>query len=104
MKKKRFKIPLTGEYILDVEIVIEKCGVDSFVINLRCMIEGMWHQVYRVDNAHGYLHEQRFWLSPEPIPLIQHTSLDYAFEFYMKQVKESFERYRSYYIQKTSLK
>jgi hypothetical protein len=53
-----------------------------------------------VDTAHEYLHEQRFWISPEPIPLTQQGPLQYVFEFYMEQIRNNFERYRKYYMEK----
>ena len=99
-RTKRYSIPLTGENLLDAEIRIKEGHITGFALNLRCRIEGLWHQIYRVDTAHGYLHEQRYWISPEPMPLMQQTSLDYAFEFYMRQMKDNFERYRKYYIEK----
>lgn len=97
---KGFRIPLSEDNILDVKLEIEEGGIKGFALNLRCKIEDAWYQVYRVDTAHGYLHEQRFWISPEPIPVMQHTSLLYTFEFYMEQIRNSFERYRKYYLEK----
>lgn len=99
-KKKRYSIPLSSKDVLDAEIMINESQIIRFALNLRTRIDGIWYQVYRVDTAHGYLHEQRFWVSPEPIPLMQQTSMDYAFEFYMRQIKDSYERYRKYYIGK----
>jgi len=99
-RAKKYSIPLSSGNILDVKIEIGKGYIKGFVLNLRCLIDDLWYQIYRVDTAHGYLHEQRFWISPEPVPLIQHTSLDYAFEFYMRQIRDSFERYRKYYTDK----
>ncbi len=102
MRKKRFRIPLSEGSTLDVEIDIENKSIVGFVLNLRFRIGEKWHEVYRVDTAHGYLHEQRFWISHEPIPLIQDGSFDQIFEFYMNLIKKDFERFKSYYLKKKS--
>jgi len=101
-----FEIPLTDRDVIDVRIVKEKRKISGFVINLRCKFEDVWYQVYRVDTCHEYLHEQRFWISPEPIslPTFEGYSLHYVFEFYMKEVKENYERYRKYYEERMSLR
>lgn len=100
MRTKRFRIPLSEGNILDVKLNIREGDIKGFVLNLRCRIGDEWHEVYRVDTAHGYLHEQRYWVSPEPIPLMQHTSMQYAFEFYMGHVRKNFSRYRRYYLER----
>lgn len=99
-RTKRFRIPLSEGNMLDVRLEIEGGDLKGFALNLRCKIEDVWYQVYRVDTAHGYLHEQRFWISPEPMPLMQHGALQHVFEFYMEQMRENFERYRKYYLEK----
>ncbi len=100
MRAKRFRIPLSEGNILDVKIKIKDGDIKDFALNLRCKIKDEWHEVYRVDTAHGYLHEQRYWISPEPISLMQHVSLQYAFEFYMEQIRNNFERYSRHYLEK----
>ena len=101
---KRFRLPLSEDSMLDIKLEIENRTIKGLVINLRCKIDDAWYQVYRIDTAHGYLHEQRFWISPEPIPIMQHTSLQYVFEFYMEQIRNNFERYRKYYMEKIGWK
>ena len=54
---------------IDIRIEVEKGEVLSFSVNYRILVNGKWHQVYRIDTAHGYLHEQRYWISVESIPL-----------------------------------
>lgn len=99
---KDFEIPLTGEDTIDVRIIKEDNKITGFVINLRCKFGDVWYQVYRVDTCHEYLHEQRFWISPEPIPLpSQETfSFENLFNFFMSQIKQNYERYRKYYEEK----
>lgn len=99
-KVKEFRIPLSEGTMLDVTIEIEGGAIKGFALNLRCKIEDRWHQVYRVDTAHGYLHEQRFWISPEPLPITQQGPLQCVFESYMEQIRENFEQYRKYYMEK----
>jgi len=103
-KTKDYTVPLTDEDHLDIRLVIESGKTVGFVLNLRCRIGDAWHQVYRVDTAHGYLHEQRFWISPEPIALIKHVPLEYMYEFYLNQIRENFRKYRTFYIERMGIK
>jgi hypothetical protein len=58
------------EFLLQVRIVLgEHRAVIKFALNLSAYIRGRWRAVYRVDNYHGFLHEQRLWLTPRPFPL-----------------------------------
>lgn len=67
----------------------------GFVINLEHMIGDEWHEIYRADTRHGYLHEQRFWESPDPIPLDRCKGLDLqtAFEVIFNAVKANHGRW-----------
>ncbi len=100
MKAKQYSIYLTNDDILDIKLLIEKNNVVGFVINYRARIDDVWYQIYRVDTAHGYLHEQRFWISPEPIPLPKQLELKYIFNFYLDEIKKNFARYKRYYIER----
>lgn len=68
-KWKKFTVPLTPKDVLDVKLEIERNKVKGFALNYRAKIRGNFFEVYRVDTAHGFLHEQRYWLTPEPIPI-----------------------------------
>lgn len=94
-----FSVPLTDKDLIDVRLTIEANKVIEFVLNYRAKFEDAWYQVYRVDTCHHYLHEQRFWITPEPIPLPKFAdfSLKYVFDFFLKQIKENYHRYRTYY-------
>lgn len=96
---KDFEILIMEEDAIDVRIVKENNRIEGFVLNLRCKFGDVWYQVYRIDTCHGYLHEQRFWISPEPaaLPMQEAFSLEYVFNFYMNQIKQNFEKYRKYY-------
>ena len=61
--------PLSGTDIIDARIEVEKGAVLNFAINYRILINSEWRQVYRIDTAHGYLHEQRYWISTESMRL-----------------------------------
>lgn len=104
-KTKDFKIPITNDDILDVRIISDKNTVIGFVINYRARLENAWYQIYRVDTCHEYLHEQRFWLSPEPIalPRLDPTPLKSIFNFYLDEIKKNYERYKGYYINRMRL-
>jgi hypothetical protein len=101
-----FEIPLTDKDVIDVRITKEKGDIKGFVINLRCKFGDVWYQVYRVDTCHEYLHEQRFWITPEPISLPKYecSSLSYVFEFFMSETRKNHERYRGYYRERMSLR
>lgn len=96
---KKFTIPLSSDDLLDVKLQVEKNKVEGFALNYHTKIEDSFFEIYRVDTAHGYLHEQRYWLTPEPIP-IPTLGKDFKelFNFYLDQIKENFERYRKYYM------
>jgi hypothetical protein len=101
MKKiKKFKKDIGLNNKIDVKIEIQDSEITGFVINLRCLINGKWHEVYRVDTAHGYLHEQRHWISEKPIPIDQYTSLRNTIEYYINIIENNCERYKRYFIEK----
>ncbi len=65
----RIETYLSGEDALDIRIEVDKGEVLNFSVNYRILIGEEWRQVYRIDTAHGYLHEQRYWISTESIRL-----------------------------------
>jgi hypothetical protein len=67
-------IRLTPDDMVDVTMETEASGpvVVHIVVNYRARFKetgDRWHEIYRVDTCHRYLHEQRFWIGPDPIPL-----------------------------------
>ena len=105
MKWKKFTISLSPTDFMDVKLKIEKNELVEFSLNYRTQIGNNYHEVYRVDTAHGYLHEQKYWISPKPIPL--HTfanDLNYNVTFYASEIKKNFERYKEYFLQKKGRK
>ena len=104
-KWKRFVIPLTAMDLLDVKLEVEKNAVRGFSLNYRTKIGESFFEVYRADTAHGFLHEQRYWLTPEPIPIpTMGKDLNDIFNFYLEQIKQNFERYRDYYIDRMKMR
>ena len=99
MKQIKFTTVLTPEDLLDVTLHIEKQELIKFALNYRALIRGMWRVVYRVDNFHGFLHEQKFWRNPKPIRIEGKTSedLDAVRKEYVTQIFENYKRYRQYF-------
>ena len=92
-----------GNDILDVNLDIEKGVVKRFALNYRTLIKSKWHIIYRVDNYHGYLHEQRFWISKEQIPLEDEErmyTINYVVELYSERIALNYQRYKRYYLEK----
>lgn len=77
---------------IDFRWKARKGRITFFAINLSLLEEHKRQDVYRVDAAHGYLHEQRFWRSPKPIRL-EEMNYNTAFTEKKKEVLENFERW-----------
>ena len=73
---------------LDFRWVIKRGKIIDFAINVSLLEGENFIDVFRVDTKHGYLHEQRFWISPKPKGL----NMDYNTAFVEKK-KEVFENY-----------
>ncbi len=100
MKIKKYSVELTPEDVLDVVLIWEQRGILSkFALNYRACIQGWWYEVYRVDNYHGFLHEQKFWRNSQPMPIMhkESWSLYLILEEYRSEIIDNFERYRSYF-------
>ncbi len=99
MKHKYFTTVLTSEDLIDVKLAWENNELWRFAINYRANIKEKWYEVYRVDNYHGFLHEQKFWRSPKPIVIKDKDgwSLKMVFEYYLEEVPCNFQDYRSFF-------
>ncbi len=75
----------------------ESKEIKKFALTYRALIDEKWHEVYRVDNFHGFLHEQRFWRSPKPIQLKENMSLNLVVEHHVNEITKNFQRYRKYF-------
>ncbi len=60
LKTKKFTVTISSEDFLDVTIEYEKKAIRKFALNYRAIVKGKMREIYRVDNFHGFLHEQRF--------------------------------------------
>ena len=100
LTKKEIHIPLSDSDMLDITFFTEKGKTVKFSINYRARIKGEWREVYRVDTAHGYLHEQKYWLTQEPIKLSRYEPIDALFSHYLNEIRESYTKYRNYYAQR----
>ncbi|MBI2655617.1 hypothetical protein HYX06_04310 [Candidatus Woesearchaeota archaeon] len=102
VKKKSIEVYLDDRNKLNFTIIKEYGKFKTFSINYSAKIDDKWHAVYRADNYHGFVHEQRFWISNEPIPLPEYESVDLkdAFDMFFHKVKESHARFRKYFEEK----
>jgi hypothetical protein len=94
----------TKEYVLEladldaklfVLVKIDRKTIVHFCINLAIKNDEKMNDVYRVDTCHGYLHEQKFWISPKPIKI--NLDYNYAFRNKLKEVTENAERWIKLY-------
>jgi hypothetical protein len=86
--------------LIDVKLEVEKNTVTGFAINFRTSIGGKFFEIYRVDTEHGFLHEQKFWLSGEPMPVSGiGRGLKEWFDYYLGKTRENSERYKKYYLE-----
>ena len=73
---------------LDFRWKISRGKITDFAINVSLLEEAKSYDVYRVDTKHGYLHEQKFWISPKPLPVGMDNNAAFV-----KKKKEAFENY-----------
>ena len=79
---------------IDVRFRTERGRVIDFSINVSVIEGDRRRDVYRVDTAHGHLHEQRFWRSPKPESIeSQYPDYNTAFNEKRKEVMENLERW-----------
>ncbi len=99
IKKKSIEVYLDGNNKLNFTIIKEDNKFKKFAINYLAKIDDKWHAVYRVDNYHGFVHEQRLWISNEPIPLPEYESMDLkeVFDVFFQKVKDGHSRFRKYF-------
>lgn len=97
-KEKEYELSFTLEDILDVRLLLKRGRLKGFVLSYRAEISGNWYEVFRVDTAHQYLHMQKFWESPEPIPLKEYGDmpLETVLLEFTKKIRKSWRRYRGY--------
>ena len=100
MKVQKHTRDLSEQDRLDITLMWETPGIlTKFALNYRAFINEKWQEVYRVDNYHGFLHEQRYWRSPKPISITDKEgwALKMVFDMYVDEIVSNFQRYRVYY-------
>jgi hypothetical protein len=97
--QKKYKITLSLHDVIDVMFMKEKNTIHKFALNYRAFIENTWEEVYRVDNYHGFLHEQKFWICKLPIPIQdkENVPLKEVMAEYLKNIHERYQKYRLYF-------
>lgn len=95
MKEKSFTYRKDKDTRIDVRFKVDKGKIVFFCINLSLIKGDKIYDVYRVDTAHGYLHEQKFWRSSKPKKL----GGDYNAVFKEKkgEVIKNYKKYIKYY-------
>jgi hypothetical protein len=96
-----FTFPLDFENkIIITRVYDENDKLVGFVINFISKIKEKWYDIYRVDTAHGFLHEQKFWKTKEPIPLpeFEKRSLYDVFDIFFERLKNNWRVCRELYI------
>lgn len=76
---------------LDFRWVIKRGKIIDFAINANLLEGEKSTDIFRVDTKHGYLHEQRFWISPKPKELDMDNNV--AFVEKKKEVFANYERW-----------
>ncbi len=99
IKKKTVEIYLDEENKLNFTIIKENNKFKRFAINYSAKIDDKWYPVYRVDNHHGYLHEQRLWLTKKSIPLPEYENMNLkdVFDIFFQKIKEGCLRFKQYF-------
>ena len=97
--KKTITTDLTEVDRLDVTLQKNNRVLQRFALNYRAYINEDWKEVYRVDNYHDFLHEQKFWRTSKPIPITDKTGwpLRNVIKQYIKEIHLNFQKYRRYY-------
>lgn len=100
---KEFSFSLTHEDMIDVKLFIEKRNIVKFSLNYRTLVNERWENVYRIDSYHDYVHEQRFWVSNEPIEIPRFASCVGGHEVreWLKYMKNNFIHYKNLFKMKS---
>lgn len=93
MKHEKHFTHIEDDARVDFRFIIEKHRIVHFSINVSIITERRNNiDVYRVDTAHGCLHEQKFWISSKPKYLEKKQKENYSTIFNQKR-KEVLENY-----------
>ncbi len=99
LKKKPIEVYLDDENRLNISIFKEGNKFVKFALNYSARIDGEWEAVYRVDNYHGFIHEQRLWITNKPIPLPEYENMDLksVFDLFYDKISKNCLRFKKFY-------
>lgn len=99
VKKKEIEIYLDEENKLNITIIKKNNIFIKFAINYSAKINDKWEAIYRVDNYHDFIHEQRLWITKRPIPLPEYENwnLKDVFDLFFEKVKQGCLKFKKYY-------
>lgn len=100
MKVQKHTRDLSEQDRLDITLMWETRGIlTKFALNYRAFIDGRWYEVYRVDNYHGFLHENIMWQDRKAVPINDKDgwTMKMVFDRYVDEIVSNFQRYREYY-------
>ena len=91
---------LSGDTVrIDFRFAAEKGKIKDFAINVALVEDERAEDVYRVDTKHKYLHEQRFWVSPEPKEL-DYVNYNAAFKDKKEEVLKNYKKWVKWFKEK----
>jgi len=99
IKRTKFTRLLTSEDYLDITLFSDRGKIIKFALNYRAVIKDKIPPIYRVDNYHGFLHEQKLWITNKPIPLNEAgLTNNEIVDKYVDKICMNFYKYKEYYI------
>ena len=98
IKRKSIIRKITSEDYLDITLLFDKGKIIKFALNYRALIKEKIQPIYRVDNYHNFLHEQRLWRTESPIKLDEAgLTNNQIVEKYVDLIYQNFQKYKEYY-------
>ncbi len=98
IKKRKLTRRITFEDYLDITLFFKKGKIIKFALNYRALIGNKIQPIYRVDNYHNFLHEQRLWRTKQPIKLDEEGLMNNQIvEKYIDLIYKNFQKYKKYY-------
>ncbi|MGB2869015.1 MAG: hypothetical protein WBD36_11230 [Bacteroidota bacterium] len=91
-----------GDVRIDIKQMVSGSKIKDFAINVALIMDHELKDVFRVDTAQGYLHGQKFWISPDPEKLQDKRKKDYKGEIgsWKDNVVKNFKEYIRLYKKK----
>ncbi len=99
LRRESYVTALTPDDEVDVTLLIGPGVIVRFSINYRTF-DDIWHEVYRVDNHHGFVHEQRLWRDnvPRPVPADeQNVDSAVLIGMVLRRIKREYQSYKTWF-------